>query len=132
MLSDTITLPNVLLGAGPPVPVEISRYEETQNRTTYVKSDHLPGNRRQVTFYRTAPTKSGNFMGVGKSSVKFTQDVSVSGVNGSALVAPIIIELAFSVPVGVVVGQLEELRREVLALIDNDTLMNKLNVQLMV
>lgn len=109
------------------------RYEEFQNRSVYIGTDHLPESRNALALYRTFPTKSGNFKGVSKSAVKFTQDVVVPGVDGSTtLTAPIIIEVSFSVPVGAATADVVEQRQRVLAALDDDTLMNALNIQLMV
>lgn len=110
-----------------------TRYEEYQNRAAYIGSDHALDNRNTLAIYRTFPTKSGNFKGTAKSSVKFTQDVSVAGVDSSTTItAPIILDLSFSVPVGATSADLIHVRQRLLALIDNDSFMDSLNLQLMV
>lgn len=133
MQSDNIVLPVDVLNNGTPVNATYTRYEEQANRSVYIGALHTPDARDVLGLYRTFPTKSGNFKGTGKSTVKFTTDVSVLGVDGvSNLTAPIIIDVSFSVPVGVTVADVVEARQRVIALLDNDTIMNSLNIQLMV
>lgn len=110
-----------------------TRYEEYQNRSTYIGASHVPDKRDLVGIYRTFPTKTGNFKGTAKSSVKFTKDVTVPGADSStSLTSPIIIDVAFSVPVGALAADLKHLRQRVLAILDDDAFMDSLNVQLMV
>jgi len=110
-----------------------TRYEEFQNRATYIGAAHLPDTRDMLAIYRTFPTKSGNFKGTAKSSVKFTEDLQVAGVDSNTtLTAPLILELSFSVPVGATAAQVIHARQRLLALIDDDTIMDGLNIQLMV
>lgn len=119
-------------GVGPVTEV-YSRFETLPNRTRYIGGDHTPGARNEIGLYRSFPTKSGNFKGVGKTSVKFTQDVSVPGVDSTTEVtAPVILEVSFSVPVGVAGADIKHYRQRLLALLDNDDVMDKLNIQLMV
>jgi hypothetical protein len=133
MLANQITLSVDAANDGNAANQTYDRYEEFQNRSVYIGTDHLPEARNMFAVYRTFPTKSGNFKGVSKSAVKFTQDVEVAGVDSSTtLTAPIIVELSFSVPVGAASADLTELRQRVLAALDDDTLMDALNVQLMV
>jgi hypothetical protein len=65
--------------------------------------------------------------------VKFSQDVEVAGVDGvSTLTSPIIVEVSFSVPVGATQAEQLIARQRAIALLDDDTIMVKLNDQLMV
>lgn len=112
---------------------EFNRYEEYLNRSVYIGSGHTPDSRNTLAMYRTFPTKSGNFKGVSKSSVKLTLDHSVAGADGvSTLTSPVIIEMNFSVPVGVTAAQLKKCRQRALALLDLDAVCEPLNIQLMV
>lgn len=100
------------------------RFEESQNRTTYVHtSGHSVGSRDQLQFYRTMPTSNGNFRGSRKGAVKFTKDVTVVGVDGTNLTVPLIIEVKMSSPVGVTDADLMVMRQKALALLDNDAVM---------
>lgn len=118
---------------GTPVNEVYTRYEELQNRSRYIGASHVPGDRDELSIFRSFPTKTGNFKGVGKTSVKFTKDQDVPGVDSSTLVtAPIIIEVSFSVPVGTTTAAMVHARQRVLALLDDDSVMDALNVQLMV
>lgn len=134
MQANTLTLSVDVDNDGVGLASEVyTRYEEYQNRASYIGADHLPDARNTLAFYRTFPTKSGNFKGTAKSSVKFTQDVEVAGVDSSTTItAPIILDLSFSVPVGASATDLKHIRQRLLALIDTDALMDSLNIQLMV
>jgi hypothetical protein len=110
-----------------------SKYEEYQNRSLYIGADHALDERNTIGLYRTFPTRSGNFKGTAKSSVKFTQDFNVAGVDSSTTItAPVIVEVSFSVPVGVAQADLVHMRQRAIALLDSDSVMNSLNLQLMI
>jgi hypothetical protein len=133
MQPNTVTLSVDVANDASNTDEDYTRYDEYQNRAVYIGDDHVPELRNLLGIYRTFPTKNGNFKGTAKSSVKFTQDVLVTGVDGvSSLAAPIILDLSFSVPVGADVADLVHLRQRLLALIDDDTFMDSLNIQLMV
>lgn len=130
MLADQLTLSVDAANNASPANQVYTRYDEYQNRSVYIGADHAPDARNMIGFYRTFPTKSGNFKGVCKTSCKLTQDVSVAGVDSNTtLTSPIILDLSFSVPVGATTADLVEVRQRLLALIDNDSLMNSLNIQ---
>lgn len=133
MQADNLTLSVDALNNSSPANEVYTRFEELPNRSTYIGADHAPELRNQLALYRTFATKSGNFKGVSKSAVKFTQDLEVPGVDSSTtLTAPAILEVSFSVPVGAEVADILHLRQRVIALLDADTIMNALNIQLMV
>lgn len=116
-----------------PADENYTRFEELQNRSTYIGVLHLPEDRDLLALYRTAATKNGNFKGVSKSAVKLTKDVQVPGVDSSTtLTAPIIIEVSFSVPVGTTAAEVLHARQRAVALLDTDSVMDPLNLQLMV
>lgn len=103
------------------------------NRSTYFGVNHDAESRDQITLYRTYPTKSGNFKGVKKSALKFTRDFTVDGVDGVAqLTSPIIVDVSFSIPVGVTDAAVLAMRQLVVAALDSDTLMDDLNIKQMV
>lgn len=109
------------------------RSEVYLNRSTYVGSAHTLESRDIINFYRSFPTKSGNFKGVSKTSFKLTKDFSVTGVDGvSTLTAPMLVEISFSIPVGVSAADILKCRQRALALLDTDTVMDKLTVQQLV
>lgn len=118
---------------GTPANETYTRYEEYQNRSTYIGANHTPDDRDLLAIYRTFPTKTGNFKGTAKSSVKFTKDVEVAGVDSNTTIAsPIIVECSFSVPVGASAAELKHARQRIIAALDNDSFMDSLNIQLMV
>lgn len=133
MQADTLTLSVDAANDSNPANEVYTRYEEYQNRATYIGASHTPDDRDTVAIYRTFPTKSGNFKGTAKSAVKFTKDIEVAGVDSSTTItAPIILELSFSVPVGATTADVIHARQRAIALLDSDTFMNSLNIQLMV
>lgn len=133
MQPNTVTLPVDVANNGTIVQQTYSRYEEDKNRTVYVEGSHNPDNRVMLAIYRTFPTKSGNFKGVMKTAVKFTTDHQVPGVEQtSILTSPIIFELSASIPVGIDPADVVQARQRLIALLDNDTFMDALQIQLMV
>lgn len=133
MQANAITVQVDKLNNGTPVAEVFERHEEFQNRSTYVGENHTLLSRNTVQLYRTFPTKSGNFRGVAKSSVKLSKDFSVSGVDGVALLtSPLIIELNFSIPVGVSDADILAARQRAIAFLDSDDVMVALNSNLMI
>lgn len=134
MLSDVITLSVDTQNDGVgPVSEEYNRFEENLNRSIYVGEDHQLIDRNTLTFYRTQPKVAGNFRGVAKTSFKFSKDFAVTGVDGVAsITAPVIVEVSFSIPVGVTAADQLHVRQRVLALLDLDSVMVPLNNQLMI
>lgn len=130
MQSDQIVLAVDAANDSNPANETFSRYQEFENRSVYIGPGHLPEARNMLALYRTFPTRVGNFKGVLKTSVKLTKDMEVAGVDSStAITSPAILELSFSVPVGVTAANLVHLRQTALALLDDDTFMNSLNIQ---
>jgi hypothetical protein len=133
MLANTLTLAVDELNNGTDVDIDFERSFEYTNRTVYTSENHSLDAKDQLTFYRTLPKVSGNFKGTGKSAFKFSQDFSVTGVDGlAALTSPIILEVGFSVPVGVSVADQLVARQRAIALLDDDTIMVALMNQLLV
>lgn len=134
MQPDTITLSvdEENDGVGP-VNHAYTRFEEFQNRSTYIGPNHTMSSRNTLSLYRTFPKASGNFKGVSKTSLKFSQDLQVDGADGvSQLTAPIIVDVSFSIPVGATHAQILIAQQRALALLDLDSVMTPLNEQLMV
>lgn len=109
------------------------RVEAFLNRSKYEGENHTLAARDEVTLYRTYPKQSGNFLGVGKSAVKFTLDVSVPGVDATTDVkSAVIAEVSFSVPVGVDPATTLLIRQRIMGLLDLDAVMAPLNDRLIV
>lgn len=133
MQPNTLTLNVDVLNNAITVAEPFTRFDEYQNRAVYIGVNHLPETRNTLSIYRTFPTKNGNYKGTAKSSVKFTQDVGVAGVDGvSTLTAPIILDLSFSIPVGATAADVLHLRQRLIAALDDDTFMDSLNIQQMI
>jgi len=133
MQPDQITLAVDVLANNTLVDEIFTRYEEQTNRSTYIGVGHLPDDRNTMGLYRTQPTRAGNFKGVGKSSVKMTKDITVSGVdNSTSLTAPIIFDFSASVPVGATIADLVHERERMIAVLRSHDFMNSLQLQMMV
>lgn len=133
MQANELTLGVDYLNNGTETNEVFKRYEEYLNRSTYIGENHTPDARNTISLYRTFPTKSGNFKGVQKSSIKLTKDHAVAGVDGVAtLTAPSIAEVNFSFPVGVSAADVKKVRQRLIAALDDDILCDGLNIQLMV
>lgn len=133
MLDNTITLAVDTANTGSTTDQDYTRYSEHENRTVYVGETHSMVARDELSIYRTFPKPNGTFKGVSKTAVKFTEDQVVDGVDGvSQLTAPLILDIQFSIPVGVESSKITELRQRAIALLDTDTVMDKVNVQLQV
>jgi len=128
MQADTITLAVDELNNSTTVDHVYRRSDEDRNRSIYAGPDHSLIAKETMTFYRTANKKVGNFNGVAKSAVKFVKDISVPGVDASTtIVAPMIGEISFSLPVGFTAAAALEFRQTLLAVLDDDTVMSKLS-----
>jgi len=132
-LGNVITLATDASNNNTPANEDYSFYSLEGNRSVYIGDGYDPASRDVISFTRTFNKRSGNFKGVGKSTVKLTKDVTVTGVDATTTItAPIIIEVSFSVPVGADPGSLMRQRQRAIALLDLDDLMNKLAIQLQV
>lgn len=118
MQANTITLAVDILNSGSTTNQAFERVEEQVNRSTYNGPGHTFASRNQMQFYRTNPVRSGAFLGAVKSSVKFTEDVTVDDAEGNDRVAPAIAECSFSIPVGTTAAKTLELRQRMIAALD--------------
>lgn len=132
MQPNEITLAVDLENTGTTTNVVFTRFEEYQNRAVYIGPGHSLLSRNTLSLYRTLPKASGNFRGTAKSAVKFSKDITVAAVDGTTVVAPLIIEVSISAPVGTTPAQTLENRQSALALLDRDDIMGSLNDFLMV
>lgn len=133
MQPNTVTLNVDYLNDANTTAEAYERFEEFQNRSVYIGANHAPDARDTISLYRSFATKSGNFNGVSKTAVKLSQDHTVDGVDGvSTLTAPLIIDISFSIPVGVSAADVLKARQRAIAVLDLDSLMTPLNTQLMV
>lgn len=119
MLSNEITLPVDILNTGTPTNRLYKRMEEFTSRSVYKGPSHTLSLRDTMGFYRSPINRSGNFLGVAKSAMKLTQDITVVGADGSNLVKPMIGDVSFSIPVGVLPAQTLEFRQRMIAMIDH-------------
>lgn len=83
------------------IAMTLTRHAEELNSSTYRTGSHNTEAPDTLKFYRTAPKRSGNFLGAQKVSVKRTTTHVVDTADGLETKAPGIVELSFSIPVGV-------------------------------
>lgn len=129
MQPNTIVLPVDLANNGTVVNQTFTRSEELVNRSTYRGPGNTLAVRNVAQLYRTLPKRTGAFLGACKTSVKFTRDITVLDAAGASVVAPLILELSFSVPVGASDADILALRQHGVAILDLDAVMIGLNSQ---
>lgn len=123
MQPQIITLAVDLLNTGSSTDVVYTRFDQYQNRSVYHAAGHTPLMRDMMTLYRTPSKKSGNFPGVQKSSMKFTKDYAVAGVDTeTTLVATAIHEVSSSIPLGVSSADQLVIRQTGIAAQDQDAI----------
>jgi hypothetical protein len=105
------------------------RLNDYLNRSDYIhEANHAVDSRDMLNFYATPAKPTSTFKGVQRSTFKFTRDISVLGPDGvSNITAPIIAELKLSIPVGATNAEILLARQKVLALLDDDSVMDNLN-----
>lgn len=103
------------------------RFETLSSRSVFHNSTHQPDMRDILGFYRTPAKRSGNSRGKQRSSVKFTVDVLVPGVDGNDVVDTAYIEINSSLPLGVSNTFTKALRQRGVAILDRDDIMDHLN-----
>lgn len=131
MLSNTLSF--TYLGEEGSVTKDFTRYDEYQNRTVYIGQNHTLTSRNTLSFYRSFPKQQGNFKGVGKTTFKISEDIVVPGNDGvTEITSPAIIEVNFSLPLGITDVQVENLRLLVASILTDESLMVSLNKQLQI
>lgn len=126
MLDNTITLSVDLLNTGTTTDVDFTRVDVFPNRSIYKSPDDTYVMRDMLGFYRTLPKRSGNLLGVEKAAFKITQDQVVPGVDATTTnTQPAILDVSWNFPVGTTPETRKILRQRAIALLDNDTLMER-------
>jgi len=127
MQDNVITLAVDVLNDDTTEDLDYERFDVYQNRTVYTSENHVLTAKDTMTFYRTFPKVNGNFPGTAKTAVKFSTDKVIDGVDGvAALTTALIGEVSFSVPVGVSAADQLILRQRIIALLDDDSIMEPL------
>jgi hypothetical protein len=132
MLDNTLTLAVDVANDANTVNQVYDRYDEYQNRSVYIGPNHTVVAPNTLSFYRTQPKVAGNFPGMAKSAIKFSEAQAIDGVDGTTLSAPAIVEVSFAFPVGTSAAKMVELRQRAIALLDTDAVMDDLNGLLMI
>lgn len=131
MQANVLTLAVDELNTGSTANHVFNRFDLFSNRSVYTEENHQLDAKDTLTLYRTFPKVSGNYKGTAKSALKFSKEYAVDGVDGLAsLSSPCIVEVSFSVPVGVADADQLIMRQRVIAILDDDTIMDALMGQL--
>lgn len=130
MLNTTITLSVDKANSGTVVN-EVFTYDThiNPNKSMYYGDLHSVDSKETLVFSRVQNKVNGNFKGVFRTSQKYTRDVEVLGVDGSTLKVPAITECSDSFPVGMSDALKKEIRQYMIALRDNDSVMDAVHVQ---
>lgn len=99
------------------------------NKSLYYGDLHTVDAKETLTFTRVPSKINGNFKGTQRSSQKYARAVSVLGVDGSTIQAIATTECVDSFPVGMSSALKKEMRQYMVALRDNDTIMDKIHDQ---
>lgn len=130
MQDNTITLAVDVANNATLVDIDFTRFDQYVNRTVYTAETHTLANPDTLTLYRTFPKASGNYPGQAKAATKFSRNIVVTGLDGSNVIGPQIIEVSVSNPVGASLAQQLEMRQRAMALLDRDDVMVGLTSQL--
>lgn len=119
-VSDSITLPVDAANNGTITNATLSLFEGVPGRKEFHFSGHSFTAKDQLVLTRSLPKVNGNFPGTRKSSMKFTKEFVVDGVDPTTdIKVPAILEVSTSLPVGVTSVQALEIRQRAIALLDH-------------
>lgn len=122
-MNDSLTLAvDVANDANPSNEVfTLHRFNET--RKVFKGPNHTDSQEQLLTVTVSDPTINGENPGRRKSTLKFTNDVTISNVSGSGdLREPIISSYNMSIPVGATPAEIMAERQRMIALIDSDVI----------
>jgi len=99
------------------------------NKSLYYGDLHTVDSKETLGFTRVPAKVNGNFKGTQRSSQKYARTVQVLGVDGNTIDAIATTECIDSFPVGMTSALKKEMRQYLVALRDNDTIMDKVHDQ---
>lgn len=127
-----ITLSVDVLNNGTGVNRVYTNWDRTSSRSMYIGPTHTALERDTLTLFRSPAKPNGNFAGVEKTTIKFSEDAEVLGNDGATTIrAPKICEISFSLPVGVTAAEKVEFRQRAIAALDH-TIMTSFQEQLVI
>lgn len=130
MQANTLTLSVDLANNSSATDQVFTRFEEGVNRSLYTGPDHTLITRNTLTLLRTPPKRTGVYYGNAKTGAKFTKDITVTQADGTETVAPIIMELSASIPVGASAADVLAVRQHMVTILDRDDIAGSLQTQL--
>jgi hypothetical protein len=126
MLDNTIVLPVDVLNDGTTEDLELRRYQELTDKSVYHGPDHSSTHKSKVELYRTAAKPSGTSRGINRRMIKLTESVAVdTTVIGEQAIADSINSLNFAIPVGASKDFQKIIRQRFIAILDDDTIMDR-------
>lgn len=125
MIPATFTLAVDTANTGTTSDQVFKHHDTVGQKKIYHRSDHTLSERHDMAVTRKMPTRSGNFLGVAKGGVKFTDDYDVTGLDGTSITSGGWMSLEFGLPVGVSDADKLELRQRMHAAIDRDDLFDE-------
>jgi len=127
MQANTLTLAVDTANDGTTTDHVYTRIREVENKSVYNGPGGSVSNRKELAFLRKDPKRSGNSQGVSSAEARFTEEVSVPGVEDSSNVSHLLTgSVSFRIPVGVSSADLLTFRQKIIALLDDDTVMGAL------
>lgn len=99
------------------------------NKSLYYGDLNTVDSKETLVFTRVPAKINGNFKGTQRSSQKYSRKFVVTGVDGANIDVIATTECVDSFPVGLTDAQKLELRQYMVALRDNDTVMNAIHNQ---
>lgn len=99
------------------------------NKSLYYGDLHTVDAKETLTFARVPAKINGNFKGTQRSSQKYSRTFTVLGVDGNNIDVIATTECIDSFPVGMTSAQKTEMRQYMVALRDNDTIMDAVHDQ---
>lgn len=93
-------------GTTPAIAVLLTRHTEEVDKTTYITAAHMDTVAQDTfAFYRTLAKRSGDSFGVERTATKRTKTHVVVNAAGLDVKVPVVVDLGFSIPVGLTVAQ---------------------------
>lgn len=126
MQPNTITIVTDVLNNGTTENHVFEKVREVGSMSLYHGPGHSDAMRNTLVLKTNEPKASGNFPGTRKSSIKWTKDQLVAGVDGANVKQPAILEISTSFPTGTTTAVQLVMRQEAVNLIDQDAIMEPL------
>lgn len=127
MQAENITIAVDVLNDGNTVDQSFDRNRVEGNKSTYLGSASSDLCRDTLNLFRGDPKTGGGSNGTRRSTVKFTKDQLVDNQAGDGQhYLPLVGDVVFAVPVGTTAAECKLIRQRLIAMLDDDALMDDL------